>query len=169
MASQIFKRGSVAPEMNITPLIDVTFLLIIFFMLVNNIISEETVEMFVPDLTEPRTHAIGDIERVVVNVRPVDFLRADREVNPLMIDGRARGVRVGMQDFAMEDMAGVTAALRQAVERNPNVEVLLRADAALYYDEVQPVMVALTQAGIATVNLVAFMPEDPVPVVENGN
>src|SRR5690606_27494702 len=119
MASKIFKRGFTAPEMNITPLIDVTFLLIIFFMLVNNIISEETVEMFVPALTQPRTQALATEDRIVVNVKPVESSAADREGNPLLIRGEATGVRIGaLADFTMDDMAGVTATLRDARERN---------------------------------------------------
>lgn len=165
MASKIYKRGFTAPEMNITPLIDVTFLLIIFFMLVNNIISEEMVEMFVPDLNEPRTQPLTAEDRVVVNVLPRESSRAEREANPLLIPGDAIGVKIGaVAEFGMGDMAGVTAALRQVRERNPTVEVLLRADAALHYDEVQPVLMAITQAEIEKVNLVAYMPEDAAPV-----
>ena len=40
------------------------------------------------------------------------------------------------------------------------MQVLLRADAALYYDQVRPVMGAITAAGIGTVNLVAYLPEE---------
>lgn len=162
MPSKIFKRGFTAPEMNITPLIDVTFLLIIFFMLVNNIISEEQVEMIVPELTKPKTQALATEDRIIVNVKPVEALLAQREENPLLIRGEATGVRIGaLADFAMDDMAGVTAALRDARERNPKIQVLLRADAALNYEEVQPVLMAITEAGIETVNLVAMMPDEP--------
>ena len=42
---------------------------------------------------------------------------------------------------------------------NADAEVVLRADGALYYDGVQPVMAAITGAGISKVNLVALMPE----------
>ena len=95
MASRIYTRGPTAPEMNITPLIDVTFLLIIFFMLVSNIISEETVEMFVPQLTQPRTQAMSDARRVVVNIKPIVVHNPrDRAANPLLISGEATGVRV---------------------------------------------------------------------------
>ena len=63
MRSQVFKRGPVTPQMNITPLIDVVFLLIIFFMLVTNIIAEEAVEMIVPQLDDPVTRELGNVDR----------------------------------------------------------------------------------------------------------
>ena len=160
MASKIYKRGTATAEMNITPLIDVTFLLIIFFMLVNNIVGEEMVEMFVPELHEPRTHPLGETSRVVVNVAPMPGSIRDREADPLLYSGEAYMVKVGMQEFPIHDMAGVTASLREAVATNPDIEVLLRADAALYYEQVQPVLVAITQAGIAQVNVAAALEDE---------
>lgn len=163
MASKIYKRGTATPEMNITPLIDVTFLLIIFFMLVNNIVGEEMVEMVVPELTDPMAQPLGETQRrVVVNVAPMpgSSLSA-REANPLLYSGEAFQVKVGTREFALNDMAGVTATLRDSVARNPGVEVLLRADAALFYEQVQPVLIAITRAGIKQVNVAAALEDQP--------
>lgn len=163
MASSIHKRGPTAPEMNITPLIDVTFLLIIFFMLVNNIVSDQFVEMFVPELDNPRTRPLDQVEgRVIVNIAPRDGTFQEREANPLLYSGEASYVQVGMDRFALDDLTAVTASLKEAVDRNPQVEVLLRADAALHFEEVQPVMVAIAAAGITQVNLAAVLGDDPV-------
>ena len=159
MASQVFKRGAVTPHMNITPLIDVVFLLIIFFMLANNIVAKESVEMVVPKLEEPRTHDLGDIDRVVVNIVPEPGSRPDDATD---FYGQPRYVQIGLSRYEVDDLAGITDALRAAKEANPLVEVLLRADAALYYDSVAPVMTAVTDAQIVKVNLVAFLPEEMV-------
>ncbi|MEE9405022.1 MAG: biopolymer transporter ExbD [Algisphaera sp.] len=162
MASLITSRGPVTPTMNITPLIDVVFLLIIFFMLVNNITSDESVEMVLPTLTPPHTRDLGEVSRVVVNVAPQSFTKKGRDGFPLDHAGHARFVKVGTgphSQFVVEDIEGITGALTALRANNPDIQVLLRADAALYYDEVRPVMGAITAAGIGTVNLVAYLPE----------
>ena len=68
--SLVHRRGPTAPDMNITPLIDVVFLLIIFFMLVSRIVADENVPMVVPALDDPKTYEPGQIEKIVVNVVP---------------------------------------------------------------------------------------------------
>lgn len=161
--SKVVQRGAVAPSMNITPLIDVVFLLIIFFMLVNNIVSEETVDMILPEIENPQTRELGDVDRIVINVAPEPFTRQGREEFPLTHTGTASYIKVGTGSgsrFEITDLAGITAKLKEVKALRPEVEVLLRADGAIYYDVVQPLMGAVTSAGIETVNLVAYMPED---------
>jgi len=157
--SKVFKRGPAVASMNMTPMIDVTFQLIIFFMLVNNIIGEEAVEMIVPKLDNPKTYEMGEKDRVTVNVSPQSYDSA-RKVGDLNIPGEAASVKVGLMSYGLDEMEAVTEALRQAKAQNEKVEVLLRADSGLYYDEVQPVMQAITSAGIVKVNIVAYMPEE---------
>lgn len=166
MASQIHKKGPVTPAMNITPLIDVVFLLIIFFMLVNNIIAEESVEMIVPNLEDPKTQETPDINRLMINVAPQPFSKDRYKNDPLIYSGHAVAVKVGLQYFSIDDMEGLAISLANTVEHGPKDEnqnsklhVLLRADAALHYDAVQPIMEAITAAGINKINLVAYLPD----------
>lgn len=155
------RRTSAAPpQMNITPLIDVVFQLIIFFLLVNNILAEQSVQMIVPELTRSTARALTEGKRVVVNVAPYEFAPSDRAADPLDFPGEAQFVRVGQKTFAMSDLASVTEELRSWKRERADVEVLLRADAALHYEDIAPVMAAITAARIDTVNLVASMPED---------
>ena len=157
--SQVFRKGPTSPEMNMTPMIDVVFLLIIFFMLVNQIIAEETVKMIVPELDEPKTRETGDIQRITINLAPEDF-DSERKIGDLTIPGEASYVKVGLDEYDLTDMEGVTAALKNAKEHSKEVEILLRADAGLYYEAVQPVMQAIASAEIVKVNLVAYLPKD---------
>ena len=159
MPSKVFQRGPTKPQMNITPLIDVVFLLIIFFMLVNNIISEQSVQMIVPELEDPSTQEMAEVGKIIVNIAPAEYAHRDRVDNPLAFDGESRFIRVGLQTFAADDLDGVTEALEQARAGDPDIEVVLRSDGALYYGVVQPVMGAITRAGIDKVNMVAFMPQ----------
>ncbi len=157
--SKVHKKGPTSPEMNMTPMIDVVFQLIVFFMLVNNIISEEAVLMIVPDLEDPKTRELGEEDRITVNVAPQNY-DPSRKIGDLNIPGEASLVKVGLKEYKIDEMEQVTEALKEAKALNENIEVLLRADSGLFYDEVQPVMQAITTAGIVKVNLVAYLPED---------
>ncbi len=168
--SQVTLKGPVTPAMNITPLIDVVFLLIIFFMLVSNIIAEESVPMIVPQLDDPKTTKLGDdLRRIVVNVAPDPFDPKTRsEGNSLLHSPIANHLRIGLERFDMNDegIKTATARLKEIVDTGPRqadgssvYEVLLRADQALSYSEIQPVMTMITAAGIGKVNLVADMPD----------
>ena len=159
--STIFQRGPVKPEMNMTPLIDVTFLLIVFFMLVSNIVASESVPMVVPQLENAKTRDLGEVDKVVVSIAPVAFTGDARLDSPLDHPGKAQYVQVGSGlRIGMHELEKLTDALKIETEKNPEVQVLLRGDAAIYYGDVQPVMDALTAAGVGTINMVALMPEE---------
>ena len=163
--SQVFKRGPQSPQMNMTPLIDVTFQLIIFFMLVSNIVSEENVQMIVPKLERSQAQEVRKQERVVVNVAPQPYDPKDRSTergvdSHLMHPGTATRVKVGMEEFGPSEREAITSSLAESQADNENVKVLLRADAALYYKEVQPVMKAIAAAKISQVNVVAYRKKD---------
>ena len=164
------KRNPAKAEMNMTPLIDVTFQLIIFFMLVNTIIAEETVKMRVPEPDEPQTRQLEeDIQKITVNIAPMPYDENTRPADRYLdFPGQALNVKIGNDRvFPKEDIAGIQAELERRLAlaqpflaEGEKVQVMLRADAALYYNEVQPVMAAITNAGNGRINLVAIMPED---------
>ena len=159
-----------------TPLIDVTFQIILFFMLINNIITEQTVQMIVPELDDPKTHRADEMQRVVINVAPIEHVLpsqykiADRQSNPLLAGREEAGaLKVDLLEYKLrgpdsvsfdEALQGVATYLESARTANPRVEVELRADCAVNYDQVQRVMSAITLAGVKTVHLVAYLPED---------
>jgi biopolymer transport protein ExbD len=69
-----------------------------------------------------------------------------------------RSVSVAQKVFSPDQLDAVTAELRGWKAAHPDVQVLLRADAALRYDDVAPVMAAVAAADMATVHLVAAIP-----------
>jgi len=166
--SQVHKKGAAKAAMNMTPLIDVTFLLILFFMLVNNIIAEEAMRLKVPQLDEPITRELGDVNRIIISATSSQqYDEAERQANPFAFDPRVRVISVGFRQW---DLAAVTldvaleelrTVLMDAKARDSEVEVLLRADAALHYAEVEPIMAVITSANINVVNLVAELPTGP--------
>ncbi len=162
--SQVTKKGPVAPSLNITPLIDVVFLLIVFFMLVSKITSDEAVEMILPDIQDSAAIEMSDENRIVINVVPFGY--EDRRLsddidNPLMHRGDLNFVQVGASKrFLPSQLADLTAELKDQRAKRPDAPVLLRADGALYYEAVTPVLNAITAAEIGDVKLVAYLPED---------
>ena len=157
--SQVFQRGPASPEMNLTPLIDVVFLLIIFFMLVNQIVAERNVKMVVPAPTDPNTRQLSEDDRpIVVNIAPQPYTGETRP-SPLAHPGRAAFVQVGSQRFPVGALGDLTAALQAEQAARPEAQVVLRGDMALFYEEVQPVMEAVRASGIERIDLAAFTEE----------
>lgn len=145
--------------MNITPLIDVVFLLIIFFMIVNNIVTDEVPKVQLPDLDNPNAFPPEGDRRVIVNIVPeAEF---DGEYGPgnspgevLSRPGQAEFVQIGGRKWklgeedAMEDFRTNLQAMIQArmVDANTAPNIMLRVDAAVYYAQVVPVMTNLQLA-----------------------
>jgi len=163
-SSKIYKKGKADCEFNMTPLIDVTFLLIIFFMLVNNIIAEAEVEMLVPELDNSQVQDIDEDKRVIINLVP-SFEETSNERfdmdNAMRVSGYADKVKVGISEFSLlESLEPLANHLKEIKAARPQVEFVLRADAATEYQYVQPVMEAITAAGIGKVNLMAYLPDE---------
>ncbi|MCC5829854.1 MAG: biopolymer transporter ExbD [Phycisphaeraceae bacterium] len=157
--SQVHRRGPTSPQMNMTPLIDVTFQLIIFFMLVNNIISQDAVRMVIPKLDDANIRAIPEDNTIYVNLVLADPGEAERraEGDYLNISGRISSIQLGpLERIPKHELARLTRSLRAMREANPRIRVLVRADAGMLFSEAVPVLGAIAEAEIQTVNLVAY-------------
>ena len=157
--SQVTKRGAVEPSLNITPLIDVVFLLIVFFMLVNNIVTDEVPKVQLPDLDNPNVYPPEGDRRVIVNI--VAEAEFDDDYGPgqpvgrvLARPGQAEFVQIGARKWelgaegAMEDFREQLKLMIQARMVDPQTapNIMLRVDAAVYYAQVLPVMTNLQLA-----------------------
>lgn len=152
------KRAEIEP--NLTSLIDVTFLLIVFFVLVSHLAQQETASLDLPKPHNPATLALEAEHQVAITVLPG-------------AGGVAAGYRIGGTDLN-SDRAGVDALTAQMVElyqANPRININVRADRGTSYEYVEPVMeavataarrvpaVAAVQGGAARVNLVVVKEE----------
>ena len=179
--SKIYKHGAVTPRTNMTPMIDVTFLIIIFFMLINNIVTDQTVPMIVPELDDPQTRRIDEPRKLIINLAPDERHEGDRrsrrqlQANPFVPGRQVPGtLKIGSVQYHLAGpgphevlfrnaLESMVAQLRQAVTADRNIEVELRADCALHYDYVQQVLGAIGQAGVAKVHVVAHLPQNERP------
>lgn len=128
MAVQI-KRSSVASTLSLTPLIDVVFLLLIFFLVTSEFEDEERrLDIVLPSATSA----------VPMSSKP-------REV---VIDVDSNGViYMGGQSTSIEDLQSL---LESAVSSNPtNQTVVIRADRGSTFQPVVSVMDACNRAGIS--------------------
>jgi biopolymer transport protein ExbD len=139
---------------NLTPMIDVTFLLIVFFVVVSQIVETEHVELDLPVLLQPATEPPGEAGRAVVNIVPGR-------------DGDAAGYRLGGTSFDADEggrralETAIAARLRDA----PSLRLNLRADRNTRYDRVRPVLETIGRAarrvpGAAPRVHLVLVPED---------
>ena len=121
------KRQPIALQANLTPMIDVTFLLIVFFVLVSQIVEVENADLDLPKPARPVSELPGEEHRVVINVLG----------GP---DGRASAYRMGGRTYR-PDTAGLealTAALATLYQDDGGLSVNLRADRTTRYRWVEP-------------------------------
>ena len=141
------RRTGSSVSANMTPMIDVVFLLIIFFMLVAQISRQRAIEVDLPRLENAASTGIEGESRAVINVVPrarVAIYEGDYRLGSMSYDNTPEGLRL------------LAAALRDTARAHPDVLVLVRAARTEPYERVYPVIRAVRDAGIARVSLVTL-------------
>ena len=118
---------------NVTPLIDIVFLLIIFFLAASHFARSETLESVnLPEATQEEEEQ--DAQRLVITITEDRLIHVastivDRSaVEALIMVGRI-----------------------EALEAGEIFEVRIRADEDVPYSEIEPIMLACARAGISNV------------------
>jgi biopolymer transport protein ExbD len=119
---------------DLTPMIDIVFLLIVFFMTVANMQVQQRVPISVP-IAEAASLPEDRANRIVVTVKE---------------DG---SVFYGASPVLMEDLAGLVAESKDAA---PTVKVYVRADARVPFKEVRQVFAAAAEGGVPNVVFATF-------------
>ena len=129
-----YTRGAV--DFNMTPMIDVVFLLIIFFLVSSHLAQQEVqVDLDLPTAGEGRSPEDDQARRVVVNV-----LSQQRPGEQIMVAGRMVGERELKQLIVAEN--------NQSKQAQRRLEVRIRSDRRVPYRVVEPIMVACAEAGV---------------------
>ncbi len=131
--SLLHARGPARIDANLTPLIDLAFLLIVFFVLIARMSGEQLPSV---ELPEPHRAALSPIksgQRIAVNV---------------VRDGDRTILSLGAQRFAADadGERALTQVLAQRIARDRTIPVDVRADRSLRYEAVQPVLRAVAHA-----------------------
>jgi biopolymer transport protein ExbD len=158
--SFLYRTGARSSDVsfNVTPLIDCTFLLIIFFILASQMASDSLAAL---ELPRPHASLAALSDRREVRPLIVNVVSAQDE-GGAPVPGRAgqaaaykiEGRRVEVGDF--ETLVDLLRSRRQAAGGGELV-LEVRADRRVQFGQVQPVMDAAAAAGIAQVNLTALL------------
>lgn len=127
---------------NLTPMIDVVFLLVIFFMLVAQISRTQLVDLDPPEIASAASAPLGTDSRLVVSVIPGDSPEGAYRLGTLSFDASSAGA------------SALSSAVARAASRSRDAEVHVRADRTERYDRVHPALEAVRAAGITNVRLI---------------
>lgn len=121
-----------APTLNLTPMLDVVFNLIIFFMVGTQFVEmERQIEVNLPQ---------------VDHVQPVSEHRSRKIVN-MTADG---SYRLGTEPVTL---AQLTEKLTQAQQANPQVQAVVRGSRDCHLQSLAEVLDAITAAGIKDIDM----------------
>jgi biopolymer transport protein ExbD len=136
-----FRRGSRNEAgVDLTPLIDVVFLLLIFFMVSTTFIRETQLKIDLPE-------ADGEL------------LEVDDEAIEISID-RAGDYAVNQQLLINNELNTLRRALREALgDRAPTVRVIITADANSSHQSVVRAMDAAGRTGLSRISITTRQPE----------
>jgi biopolymer transport protein ExbD len=127
-------------RVNMTPMIDVTFLLLTFFLLVSRLASAEKIEI---DL--PKPHDSQAVERRIREKIIISMLYEGANQEP--------GLTMGAASIASK--AELAERLRGLAAQNRDVEVILRADRNIPYGHVRDVMEMISAENLSRLQVVA--------------
>lgn len=79
---EVARRSTKARELDMTPLIDIVFLLVIFFMLTTSFVATESMELTLPKPGQPERPAPAAIATMRIQIEPEGKLLIDDEAVP---------------------------------------------------------------------------------------
>ncbi|TWT37882.1 Biopolymer transport protein ExbD/TolR [Posidoniimonas corsicana] len=124
-----YRRDNETVSMNMTPLIDVVFLLIIFFLVSSHLArQEQQLELDLPDAATGELSTESSARVLTLNLLPTGEVSLAGVPTPI---------------------AELTERLGREVERQPSpLEVRLRSDRTVPYGDVEPVLAACAKANV---------------------
>ena len=119
---------------NMTPMIDVTFLLIVFFVVVSQIVDRDVVPMDLPSPNHASSGMPESLEHVTVNLVPLD-------------GGEIAGIVVSEHVIAADAMDELAAIVNTRLQGGVT-DIHVRADRATKYSHVHNVIEAIREIGM---------------------
>ncbi len=129
-------RARVHSHLDIAPLIDIVFLLLVFFMLTSTFLVPEAIELELPE------------SRSAQAVEDVTFTVALDQGGEVYLNGEAVG------------LDGLEAALKPLLEKDPGSPVILKSDARSAVQQLLEVMDAIRAAGGTNIALATLQPRE---------
>jgi len=127
---------------NLTPLIDVVFLLLIFFMVTTTFTRETRMLIILPE---------ADGEALV----------SEQQVVLELVVSRDGSYSVNGQNLINGDIKTIMAALKEASEGNKDIPLMITADAQSTHQAVITAMDAAGRLGFESLNIATQQPQEP--------
>lgn len=166
------------PTLNVVSMVDVIFNVIVFFIITAKAASDENVKMAVPRVYSANLHPLPrEVPKLTVSAVCNDAgqvdeqllkVRANDVAGALVASTTVKLVRVGSKEFKIrpgktEDYIPVTNAIKEIAKSRlagapagTKLEIILRGDLAATYDQIRPVMDAVSAAGMEKINLIGY-------------
>lgn len=125
-------------EINMAPMIDMVFLLLIFFMVASRLTELEHIPVALP---------VADKAKVPEETRNRQFITVTAESD---------GSTAYYMNLQKMDIKELSAKIKQQEKADPNLRIYLRADRHVRYKHVKAVMEACADAGIADIIFGAY-------------
>lgn len=145
------KKARVGIKMDMTPMVDVAFLLLTFFMLTTQFKPQEDVEILLPSSHSAIKLPESDVMMISVTQDGKIYLGLDSQILRERLFGVAGKYKASMEITKKEDLANL---LIQARVANPRLRTVVKGDKAAPFGPVEDVMSILQQTKITRFNLV---------------
>jgi biopolymer transport protein ExbD len=121
------------PEVNLTPLIDVVFLLLIFFMVSTTFEQQSRIQIELPEATAEATRPDDDSLEIIIDAQGRFFIGEEQVVNT--------------------ELKTLKGAIGKAVGEREGIPVIIRADAKTPHQAVITALDATSQLGLTRISL----------------
>ena len=121
------------PEVNLTPLIDVVFLLLIFFMVSTTFEQQSRIQIELPEATATPTETEDETLEIVIDAQGRYFIGERQVVNT--------------------ELKTLKSAISKAVDGRESLTVIIRADASTPHQAVITALDATSQLGLTQISL----------------
>jgi len=121
------------PEVNLTPLIDVVFLLLIFFMVSTTFEQQSRIQIELPEATATAAETEDETLEIVIDAQGRYFIGERQVVN--------------------SEVKTLKSAISKAVDGREPLTVIIRSDASTPYQAVITALDATSQLGLTQISL----------------
>ena len=149
------KKRRVGIKIDMTPMVDVAFLLLTFFMLTTKFRPPEEVEIELPSSTSIFKLPESDIMMINVTQEGKIVLGLDSQILRAKLFGEENKYKSGIE----VDADNLGNLLIQARVSNPKLRTVIKGDKRAPYGKIEDVMKTLQQAKITRFNLVTDLEE----------
>lgn len=158
-------KGGQALNINLTPMIDCTMLLVIFFLLTTEIASSNFVSLDLPKPSNPIARPLDTANRVIINVMPFsdedikkDPGKAHRAATFEMEPKRYTRDTLVRQDPRVMDLPKQLTAVAEARGiKTKDLTVVIRSDMKIDYSEVEMIFACIQSVGCEKVQLATWI------------